>query len=201
MSLNFLPKNISKGTNSDGSKFTFKEYDYGTYLNIEFANFFIYLLFGALFSSFVSFFILIYTILYFNGRFSLMYILGIIFSCYFLYDCYHGWLLLLILSFLCDSGVGVQDYWIIDMLVAMNIGVLLVNVALIIFGGQLYSWVIGNIEKVSVRWLYFVSFVLIVFIYGYQKGNKITNKDKEWVERKLELGKYNNSPYHVRIQH
>ena len=197
--MNIFPKSVFKGTNADGSKFTANEYDFSTYANIASANFFVYLLFGALFSGFVAPIVLLLSVLSFNGRFNMLYVLGIIFSGYFLYDCYHGWLILLLLSFICNGDTGVEYYWFIDLLVALNVGVLVTITALMVFGRPLFDWINEKIEDYHSKLAYLFGFVLLIFIFGCVKGNTIVNKDKDWVNKVLKLGDYNDSPTRLRV--
>ena len=197
--MNIFPKSVFRGTNSDGVKFSANEYDYSTYANICSANFFVYLLFGALFSGFVAPIVLLVSILSFNGRFNLIYVLGIIFSGYFLYDCYHGWVILLLLSFICNGSTGTEHYWFIDLLVSINIAVLITITALIVFGRPLFYWINEKIENYHSKLAYLFGFVLLIFVFGCIKGNTIVNKDKDWVTKALKLGDYNDSPNHLRL--
>ncbi len=87
----FIPKSVYKGTRADGSKFTFEEWDFFSLVNLN-GQGIITLLIATFLMVIVSPLSLIYAVLTYNGKIKISNIVGIIFSCYFLYDVNHGWL-------------------------------------------------------------------------------------------------------------
>jgi len=73
----------------------------------------------------------------------------------------------------------------------LNVGVLVTIGGLIVFGSQIFDFINEKIEDYHAKLAYFFGFVLLIFVFGCVKGNVITNKDKDWVNRALELGNFN----------
>lgn len=171
--MNFLPKNVYVGS-VGGQSINVKEYDNDTYAGLQFAHGFFMLLFFGIVAPFISPLLTIFILLNFNGRFKLGYLLCIIFSGYFLYDAYSGWIVTTLAS------IALDEYWM-NKLVAINASVLGINLFLLIFGRFFKnfndkSWVLLPIVAVGV----------ISFIYGFN----ICDKHPDWIDRNLKIGDY-----------
>lgn len=188
MSNNFLPKNVFKGTNSDGSRFTAREYDYETYATLEIGNFFVVLIMGSLFSAFISPFLFIFLLLSFNGRFSLMPLACILFSGYFIYDANHGWIFMNILSIIFDND---QMSFIYN----MHYAILVASGILLVFGTVIHKFICQMTTEVSMRWIIFLSAIALALMLGYNKGKQYTSKQPDWVDKNLGIGIYKPDPY------
>lgn len=113
--MNITPKNVFKGTNSDGTTFTVREWDYKTLNNIEGGVFLIGLVAGLVFCSIVSPLLIIVTIKTFKRKLALPSIIGLFFSLYFIIDYSHTWLVRLALNIFCDEST-VKTLFIINII-------------------------------------------------------------------------------------
>lgn len=185
---NLLPKNVFKGTNSDGSRFTAREYDYETYATLELGNLIILILFGGLLSAILSPFVFIILLLGFNGRFSLMPLACIFFSGYFIYDANHGWLFMNVLSIIFDND---QMSFIYN----MHYAILVASGVLLVFGTVIHKLICQMTTDVSMRWIIFLSAIGLALMLGYSKGKSYTSKQPDWVDKNLGIGIYKPDPY------
>jgi hypothetical protein len=178
MSTNFLPKSVFTWTNSDGSRTTAREYDYETFITLEFGSLLASLFSLALFGVFLSPFLLIIALLTFSGSFNLRFLACILVSSYVLFDAYQGWILLRLLDFLFSESQ-------LNVLMAINAGVLLVSLIMFIFGGFIHG-IITNLTKVIFnRWLIFILFSLLIFKIGYSMNKSLTKNNFGWVHNHL----------------
>ena len=186
MSSNLFPKNVFKGTNSDGSKFTAREYDFETFANIEVGSFFLMLLGGICFSAFVSPILFLITVFTFNGRVTVLQILNVLVSSYFLLDCYNGWVFLTLMSIMFSDST-------LSVLVNINVAIIFVNLVLIFFGRFIYNLISyggDEDENEGKLWIFFMGIVLVLFIFGYSRGSSITKHHPDWVNKNLQIGDY-----------
>lgn len=186
MSSNLFPKNVFKGTNSDGSKFTAREYDFETFANIEVGSFFLMLLGGICFSAFVSPILFLITVFTFNGRVTVLQILNVLVSSYFLLDCYNGWVFLTLMSIMFSDST-------LSVLVNINVAIIFVNLVLIFFGRAIYNWISyggEEDENEGKLWIFFMGIVVVLFIFGYSRGSSITKHHPDWVNKNLQIGDY-----------
>lgn len=192
MSTNFLPKNVFKGTNADGSKFTMQEFDLETMANIDIANFFMVLFFGAIFSAFLSPIILVFAIIGFNGSFTFKPVITLLFSMLFIYDCNNGWMISTIVSFMADSS---NNYQLIDTLYNIHYGIIFVSLYLILFSRVTARFIMRNSDDGIVRFLMIAMISFGIFLVGLSVGDNITSKDNEWFVKAHQWGKYTKNPY------
>ena len=183
---NFLPKNVFKGTNSDGSRFTAREYDFETFANLEVGSFIVMLLGGVCLSAFVSPIMFLVTVFTFNGRVTVLQILNVLVSGYFLLDCYNGWIFLNLISIAFSDST-------LTILVNINVAIIFVNLAFIFFGRYIYnliSYGSDEDENEGKTWLFFMVIVVALFMFGYSRGKNITKHNTDWVNKNLEIGDY-----------
>lgn len=172
MSTNFLPKSVFKGTNSDGSRFIAREYDFETFAVLESFNFFAYLLAGGLLCAIMSPIILLIIMLNFTGRFNYIYLLVFAFSGYFVYDCANGWIFSIFLNiFIEESGL--------IFLTCLNIGCLVVISFLTLFGRTTVN-IINTIagDEITRYVIFFIAMGIIFYIAYSVSGQNI---DKDWL--------------------
>jgi len=193
METNLFPKNVFKGTNSDGSKFTSREYDFDTYATLEMGNLFLVIIMGGLFSAFISPLIFLFLVLSFNGRFSLMPIACILFSGYFLYDANHGWIFTNILSIIFDNSQ-------MSVIYNMHYGIIVASAVMLFFSNTIHKAICSVTQEVAVRWVLFISVIGLALFIGYAKGNQYTSKQPDWVDKNLGIGIYKPDPYANQVQ-
>jgi apolipoprotein N-acyltransferase len=179
---NLTPKNVFKGTNADGSKFTAREYDFETYATLELGSVFTLLFGGAILGVFLAPLLFVLSVLSFDGYSKIKFWVTAIISAYVLFDFSHGWLMLRLLDFIFEESS-------LNILLAINTGVLICSVGFILIGGLLYRWIIDTNESLSTRWVVYIVAVSIIFFIGYSMGKGNAKKNIGWVEQKLELPK------------
>ena len=170
--MNVTPKSVFKGTNSNGSKFRMEEWDFNTLAQIELVSFVCLMLTVLLLSAFLPILLLILTIIYFNGRFAIANIVGLIGSIYFLYDCSHGWLTLITLTFVFEEPT-------IALLYGLNIGACIGHILIILFGGIIFKSVNENKTMFGI----IISFAFIIGLFI--NTNNSTSHNKGWVHNNI----------------
>lgn len=179
MSSNFLPKNVFKWKNADGSTTTAREYDFETFATLEAGHFFVMLLGSAVFGVFLAPILLLISLFTFNGGFNVRFLLTGLISAYVLLDTHNGWLMLRMLDFVFEESS-------LNTLIAVNSGVLAVSIILFFFGGLIHTMVTEMSENVTGRWLWFFGICLLLFMFGFYRG-KANDNDTGWVSKKLEV--------------
>lgn len=183
MSSNLFPKNVFKGKNSDGSSFTVREYDFETYANLEFMNLLLMLFGGALIYGFISPIYFIFLILSFDGRFSLLPLVTIILSGFFIIDAKNGWIFTNLISIFFDNS---QMSFIFN----MHCGIISASVVLLAFSDSIHRTICKLTNEVPMRWILFLLIVSLGFSLGYLRGYQYTSKTPDWVDKNLKIGKY-----------
>lgn len=179
MGTNFLPKNVFKGTNADGSRFTAREYDFETFATLEVGSA-IAMLFGGVFIGvFLAPIFFILSVLSFDGFSKIKFWVVMLMSGYVLFDLSHGWLMLRVLDFMFEESS-------LNILFAINTAVFISCIVFILLGRLLYRWIVETNNSVSSRWVFYIVAVCVMFLIGYNIGK--TDK-VGWVEQKLELPK------------
>lgn len=171
--MNFLPNNVYVGS-VGGQKIQVEEYNNETYAGMQFARACFILLFFGIIAPFISPLICLFILLGFNGRFKIGYLLCIIFSTYFLFDAYNGWLITAI------SSIAFDEYWM-NKIIAMNAIVVTINIFLL-FLGNLFR----NCED-RTRFLIPLAFIIPI-TYFYTMS--ICEDNPDWLDRNLMIGKY-----------
>lgn len=170
MGTNFLPKNVFKGTNADGSKFTAREYDFETIAHLEVGSFILMLFGGAVLGVFLAPLLFVLSVLSFDGYSKIKFWVTAIISAYVLFDLSHGWLMLRLLDFVFSEPS-------LNTLFAVNTGVLIASVGFIL---------IGRVLRESLGNFYIVA-VLVIFFIGFRIGKTTVSTDTGWVRQELKL--------------
>lgn len=197
--MNITPKNIYKGRNSDGSTFRVEEWDFATLANLELGGLFIAIIFCMALVSIISPIFAILSIITFSGRFNLMYVLGILFGTYFLYDCSNGWLGVLCLTFFATEPT-------INIIFRLNIVSIVLCSIFLVFGRTIANMIISPITQYSEDAYFFLSegekleldeqvnrnkvityfFIVTVSVVTYFLSASAVPKQKGWVERNID---------------
>jgi hypothetical protein len=183
MSTNFLPKSVFKGTNSDGSTFIAREYDFETFALFEVGNFFAFLLVGGLFCAILSPIILVMIMLTFTGRFNFLYLLIYAFSGYFVYDCANGWLFSLFLNIFIDTDGLI-------FLTCVNIACMVIITILTFFGRTIINIINAIAADEITRYVIFFIITGIAFYITYKIAN--SSIDTEWLGVTQKIKELNN---------
>jgi hypothetical protein len=176
--MQITPKNVFRGTNSDGTKFSAEEYDFTTFAQLEAAHVIVMLIAGLLFSSIASLIILVVALHAFTGRVIVPHVLGIVFAAYFLIDAYNGWLTLTVLSMFVSEST-------INFLIALNAGALVTHLVLAIFGWNIALF-LRKKETTQDKLVSFIGIVAAVLIGTFIITSRIVGSDKNkgWVDQK-----------------
>jgi len=181
MSTNFLPKNIHKGVNSDGSSFKTEEFDLNATANINLFNGFWAILASGFIGLLLAPYFFVMAVLSFNGNKSLFWVSAII-SGYVIFDFNKGWLILLIAS------LGFTDSELSHIGGGMG-GILLCSAFMIIFGKQFRLWIINSFPEPSMRWIVYLITLFIICFIGFQFTlTKFETNNNAWVRSNLNLG-------------
>jgi apolipoprotein N-acyltransferase len=175
---NFFPKNIFRGKNADGSKFTVKEYDFETIAHLDFARGFLMLFSGAIIGVFLAPLLFVLSVLSFDGFSKIKFWVVMLISGYVLFDFTHGWLMLRLLDFFFEEPS-------LNVLFAINTGVFVSCIVMILVGSLLYRWIIDINNTVGSRWLFYVIVVCVMFFIGYNIGKSNIKNDVGWVREIL----------------
>jgi hypothetical protein len=157
MNINFTPRNIFKGKNSNGTSFTVEEWDFGTIANFEIAHLLVMIALGFAIGSVISPILLAISLIFFKGRAALLHIIGVIFSGYFLIDCYNDWIGIMVVYLFCDEPELI-------FIVALNFASLLTHASLVFFVSSLPKTIIIYIITIS------------IFLVAFKKGEVLAPK-------------------------
>ena len=140
--LDIFPKNIFKGTNSDGTTFRVEEWDYGTLAQIEFVESFFLLVAGIFIAAFIGPIYCVVALLHQNKFRNPFHIVIMLLCGYFVYDAAHGWIGLAALNlFLSEEAIN----W----LIGINIASFITSFLLLIWGPNFYMWTIERGDPFS----------------------------------------------------
>ena len=178
--MNIGPNKVFTGRRADGSKFRINEWDATTLYGYDIFSGFIQLCLGIVFSAFSPIIFMVITILYFNGRRNMTYIIGALISGYVLLDAYNGWLVTRILDLCLDKDV-------INFLVCINTGCLIAWVILFIIGPELHTSC-SNAGSVNGAWVMFIIYMSIFIGLGYFFGYEVVTKYPDWLVTNLGVG-------------
>jgi len=197
--MNITPRSILKGRNSDGSSFSVAQWDFNTISNMQTTGLLVGLVVGLITSSIASPVILLFSLLAFNGRLNMGFILSALISGYFLLDCHNGWITISAINIFFTEPT-------INLLVSINTASLLISLILILFGGTIYGIInspVKDINELDAQYLTttertnlngqltkrLIGFAVIIFIIGligFSVGVSVTKKHKGWVESNIE---------------
>lgn len=174
--MNFLPKNVLVGRRKDGSRFTVEEYDYETYSNIQLVNGIAYLLAFGLIAMIASPILLLIFLLQYSGRFHFGFIICVILSGYFVYDCYKGWLLSAFLNIFMEGPV-------FSFFVKLNLACIGISIYYMILGKITFLMIIESTQNVVNRYLLLFGFTFLIgyIIFGFSE-RYITD---DWVNQNI----------------
>lgn len=168
MSFNIFPKNVFKGTNSDGTRFTANEYSFDTILNLGMINTLLTFGFIALFFGFGSLVLLILGLFIYKGGSKWLFITTLILSFYFVVDATRGWFMLFILQFLFSENS-------LAIMVGINMGVMVCSLIMVCFG--------KGIKELALSFDFMYPLIILIgFFLGYTLGRPTT---QGWVKEKV----------------
>lgn len=176
--MNFSPKSVFTGKGSNGENITFFEWDFATWAGFAFVSNIFYLLVALLLSAVASPILLVFAIVYFDGRNKLLYLIGIIVSSYFLYDCSHGWLVL--------SGINVLfSESTINFLVGTNVAALILFSVFFVIGGTLNNFIEDLTPTIQGRWMVFIIFLSLIILPSVIVTMSNKSDNKGWIMTNL----------------
>lgn len=195
----FIPKNVFKGTDSNGNSYRFEEWDFSTLATMETFGFIFYMIIIFAFGSIAAPLLLLLFLISIgtSGRF--IYLITGLISTYVLYDFANGWLCLISASFFLSDKY-------LNYVMNANIITLLVSVVFIIFGGLLDKFVfkpVSNLtedefnklnstkqrelhKEIEIKKTYVIILIYILCLIGILIGTHIQNENKDWVKTNIE---------------
>lgn len=178
---NLTPNKIFKGRNSDGSKFTMEEWDFGDIVTLDAISFVFYLCLGCVASAFVPILLTAMAIYHYNGRAKVFYTITALISAYFIYDANHGWLVTMFLTWFFEEST-------INVLISLITTCLVLNVVFLFIGNMLYRFIEGWFDMVHNRWIGFLGIVLLISTLTYSVTKSHYTHKQGWVQRNIEDG-------------
>ena len=175
---NWSPKSVFTGKGANGEKITMFEWDYATWLGFETINNVIVLLVALVFSAFVPLILLFMAIANYSGRHKGLYVIGILSSGYFLYDCSHGWIVLTAINLFFSEPT-------INILVSLNVVAIVLFTVFLFIGGMLYDTIEYNINEVTNRWVAFIMIVAVVGGITFFTALSGQSNHKGWVDKNI----------------
>ena len=176
-----VPNKFFKGRNSDGSKFTMEEWDYGDIATLDAISFVFYLCIGCVASSFLPIILTAMAIYNYNGRAKVFYVLTAVISAYFIYDANHGWLVTMFLTWFFEEST-------INILVSLITTCLVLNLVFLFIGRLIYGIIESMSDVVNTRWSIFMGLVLLISVLTYNVTKNHYKHQKGWVERNINEG-------------
>jgi hypothetical protein len=170
--MNLSPKSVFTGKGSNGEKITMFEWDFNTWAGFEILSQLSYLIVGLLLSAISSPLLLILCIANYNGRSKVLYVVGMIISAYFIYDCNHGWLVTQVVNFMLGEG-GVT------FLYGLNVATIILFGIFLLIGVRLHNFIEDLTSSVEARWVIFISLVMIIAVATIL--TTVSTKPKGWV--------------------
>lgn len=172
--MNYTPRSVFTGKGGDGNKITMMEWDFNTWAGFEIANNLVMLILLLALCSIASPIMLCIAIYNFSGRNKLQYLIGMIVSGYFLYDCSHGWIVLCTINLPFDESI-------INYLVGLNVASFILFTIFLLVGGMLYDFIESAFSELLDRWCIFLGIVLVIGILSVMITTNEKEKHKGWI--------------------
>jgi len=176
-----VPNKFFKGHNSDGSKFTMEEWDYGDIATLDAMSFVFWMAVGCLASAFVPLILTAMAIYHYNGRAKVFYFFTALVSAYFIYDANHGWLVTMILTWFFEESS-------INTLISLTTTCLVLNLVFLFIGRGIYATIEAISGVVSTRWAMFLGVVAFISLITFNVTKSHYKHQKGWVERNINEG-------------
>ena len=170
--MNLTPKSVFTGKGSNGEDVTMFEWDFNTWAGFELINSLGYLFVGLILSAIASPLLLILCIVNYNGRHKPLYVIGMLISAYFMYDCNHGWLVVQVVNFFFSESI-------ITLLLGINVASMVLFSIFLLIGVRLNNFIEDFTPTVEGRWKAFIIFILAITIVSVMSVT--ASKNKGWV--------------------
>ena len=177
--MGFLPKEIIRGTNSDGSKFTAETWDFSDWQGVKIGYLIFVLILLAFICPFASALMLLACVSEFEDRPKANNIFGILIGCYFLLDTYNQWWVFHISRAI--VGDTMFKYFII-----LTIASIITHIYLLFEIDNIYDKLSLTLKDITERkgglLAYIVGLLIVGHIFGFIGSKmfdlKIVNKEK-----------------------
>lgn len=175
--MNFGPKNIFKGTKSNGKSIRVEEWDYSTLAGSDLIGIFGKIFLGVFVGCIMSPILALQSIFRFGGQLKVICIIGIILSGFFLYECYIGGIILTAINiFLSEKPI--------NFLVCINIISLLVHVFLL-FNSIIYLLISKLFKTEKSRTEFFIILLVILCTLAYKLTSGNLKEAEGWVKNNI----------------
>jgi hypothetical protein len=171
--MNLSPKSVFTGKGSNGEDVTMFEWDFNTWAGFEVLSQLSYLVVGLLLSAISSPLLLILCIVNYNGRSKVLYVVGMIISAYFIYDCNHGWLVMQTVNFMLGEGI-------LSFLFGLNVATIILFGIFLLIGVRLHNFIEDLTPSVETRWVIFTTLVIIIAVTTVLIT--VSSKPKGWAK-------------------
>jgi len=175
--MQLTPRNVFKTKNPDGSVTTTEQWDFSTIAGLEIAQVIVILVAVIVIGSVISPILLLLSLSNFNVNRKVPHIVGVLATCYFLIDCYFGWIGVLLLSF----GLSESD---LNYFITINVASGLAHATLLFFGDSIYDYAI-KVKEITNQYLRIYGIILIVLLFGFFISKGITANHTGWLERNI----------------
>ena len=177
--MNFRPEKVFLGKHADGSNLRIEEWDYDSRAGYELAGSFMSIFAGVLFVQIISPFLLVLTILGFNGRANILNIIGLVLGSYFLYDAYNGWLVTAFLNILLSEGI-------FNILVKLNAIAVVLHLILLVFSNLIFNIINKTYDTEDKCKRAFLSIILIVGFVVFIFTDYVLTTHPGWVDKNIQ---------------
>jgi hypothetical protein len=177
--MNFRPEKVFLGKHADGSNLRIEEWNYDSRAGYELAGSFMSIFAGVLFVQIISPFLLVLTILGFNGRANILNIIGVVFGSYFLYDAYNGWLVTNFLHILLSEGI-------FNILIKLNAIAVVLHLILLVFSNLIFNIINKTCDTEDKCKQVFLSIILIVGFVVFIFTDYVLITHPGWVDKNIQ---------------
>ncbi len=175
--MNFGPKNIFKGTQSDGKSMRIEEWNYSTLAGSDLIDIFGKIIVGIFVGCITSPILAFKSIIGFDGNLKVINIIGIILSTFFLYECYSGGIILTAINIFLSEGP-------INFLVCINVIALIIHILLLF--SDIIHYVISKLFKTEDdRIQCFVILLVMVCVLSYRLSSGNLKEAEGWVKHNI----------------
>ena len=176
--MDFRPKEILFGTNSDGTKFRIENWNYDAFAGVDLARGLVNLCWLIFLGFLISPYFLLITLMVYCGRFNYLNILGAIIGTYMLYDAYNGWL------FTTGMHIFFNEKWM-NYIIYLNVISVVLHVFLILFGVSTHKLIVASIKSEEKRTEAFLILLVIIGSICVLITSSILTTSKGWMENKI----------------
>lgn len=181
--MDFRPKEILFGTNSDGTKFRIENWNYDSLAGVDLARGLVNLWWLIFLAFLISPYFLVITLIVYCGRLNYLNIIGAAIGCYMLYDAYNGWI------FTTGLHIFFNEKWM-NYIIYLNVISVVLHVFLTLFGATTHKIIVASIKTEEKRTKAFLILLAIIGGVCILITSSILTTNKGWMEKKINANLY-----------